>query len=123
MIKVKNVRPGILIIADAGLKLAPGETVELEKLTKQAEKAVDNGLLARIDSAPDVRPEAKPKAKAPAKAAEVKSDSKKPAVPQKQEEQSQASDDDSNGQPGETGQALRQSSGQGQLVEAADGSK
>lgn len=113
--KVKNVRPGILIIADAGLKLAPGETVELEKLTKQAEKAVANGLLARLDSAPDTRPEAKPKAKTPVKAAEDKADSKKSTVPHEQEKRSPASDGDSNGQSGETGQ--------GKLIEATDGSK
>ncbi len=33
--KVKNVRAGIVIIADAGLKLAPGETVSVDKLTAQ----------------------------------------------------------------------------------------
>lgn len=110
MIKIKNVRPGILIVADAGLKLAPGETVELEKLTKQAEKAVDSGLLARIDVAPDT----KSKAKTAAKPAEDKADSKKSAAPQKREEQPPASDDDSNGQSVETGQ--------GQLIGTGNGS-
>jgi len=59
MIKVKNVRAGIVIIADAGLKLAPGETVSVEKLTPQMQSAVDAGLLARIDGDGDGR--SKPK--------------------------------------------------------------
>jgi hypothetical protein len=47
--KVKNVRAGIVIIADAGLKLAPGETVSVDKLTAQMNSALDAGLLARVD--------------------------------------------------------------------------
>jgi hypothetical protein len=47
--KVKNVRAGIVIIADAGLKLAPGETVSVDRLTAQMDSAIDAGLLARID--------------------------------------------------------------------------
>ena len=49
MTKVKNVRAGIVIIADAGLKLAPGETVSVDKLTAQMNSALDAGLLARVD--------------------------------------------------------------------------
>lgn len=49
MTKVKNVRAGIVIIADAGLKLAPGETVSIDKLTAQMNSALDSGLLARVD--------------------------------------------------------------------------
>lgn len=49
MTKVKNVRAGIVIIADAGLKLAPGETVSVDRLTAQMDSAIDAGLLARID--------------------------------------------------------------------------
>ena len=59
MTKLKNVRAGIVIIADAGLKLAPGETVSVEKLTPQMQSAVDAGLLARIDGDGDGR--SKPK--------------------------------------------------------------
>ncbi len=50
MTKVKNVRAGIVIIADAGLKLAPGESVSVERLTAQIQSAIEAGLLARIDS-------------------------------------------------------------------------
>jgi hypothetical protein len=48
--KVKNVRAGIVIIADAGLKLAPGESVSVDRLTAQMQSAIEAGLLARIDS-------------------------------------------------------------------------
>jgi len=48
--KVKNVRPGILIIADAGLKLAPGESRNIEEPTLQTKQALDNGLLVQLDS-------------------------------------------------------------------------
>ena len=48
MFKVKNICAGILIIADAGLKLQPGESTTLEKATAQTNKALANGLLAEI---------------------------------------------------------------------------
>ena len=59
MIKLKNVRAGIVIIADAGLKLAPGETVSVDKLTAQMNSALDAGLLARVDGDGDSK--SKPK--------------------------------------------------------------
>jgi hypothetical protein len=61
--KVKNVRAGIVIIADAGLKLAPGETVSVDRLTEQMNSAVDAGILARIDSDSETksRPKSAPK--------------------------------------------------------------
>lgn len=59
MTKVKNVRAGIVIIADAGLKLAPGETVSVDKLTAQMNSALDSGLLARVDG--DGESRSKPK--------------------------------------------------------------
>jgi len=61
--KVKNVRPGILIIADAGLKLGPGEVVDISPLTAQAEKAIENGLLARVDAEPESKPRVRTAAK------------------------------------------------------------
>ena len=36
MTKVKNVRPGILIIADARMRLEPREVLEVEKLTSHS---------------------------------------------------------------------------------------
>ncbi len=62
MVKVKNVRPGILIIADAGLKLAPGEAVSLEKTTPQTDAAIEAGLLARVES--DTESKSRPKSTA-----------------------------------------------------------
>ncbi len=59
MTKVKNVRAGIVIIADAGLKLAPGEIVSVDKLTAQMNSALDAGLLARVDGDGDSK--SKPK--------------------------------------------------------------
>ncbi len=52
MEKLKNVRRGMLVIADAGLKLTPGQTVEVGTLTKQMEALVASGHLARIDKKP-----------------------------------------------------------------------
>jgi len=51
MIKLKNVRPGVLIVADAGLRLAPGQVVEVESLTTQMERGIAEGRLARVDKA------------------------------------------------------------------------
>lgn len=122
MIEVKNVRPGILLIADAGLKLAPGGTASVEKLTVQMERCLDNGLLARIDSEPEAKPEAKgnakpenkPKGKATGDSADSKEIVRKGKAQPADEEQAQAPEDNSNAdagdakpeeQPKETGQA------------------
>lgn len=59
MIKVKNVRPGILIIPDSKLKLSPGETVELSDISAQVQKAMDDGLLAKVDREQDAKPRPK----------------------------------------------------------------
>ena len=48
MMKVKNVRPGILLISDAGIRLEPGEIVEVETPSKQMEQAFAAGLLAQV---------------------------------------------------------------------------
>lgn len=85
MVKVKNVRPGILIIADAGLKLAPGESRDIEQLTPQAKDAIAGGLLAQMDKAQDPKPagkavdkaqEAKPQAKTGSRRTEEKGSEK-----------------------------------------------
>ena len=49
MLTIKNIRPGILVIPDAGLKLKPGQTVDIEKGTRQIELALKKGYLAAID--------------------------------------------------------------------------
>ena len=50
MLTIKNIRPGILFIPDAGLKLNPGQTVEIEKGTGQIESALKRGYLAAIEN-------------------------------------------------------------------------
>jgi hypothetical protein len=49
MLTIKNIRPGILVIPDAGLKLKPGQVVYLEKGTRQIESALKKGYLATVD--------------------------------------------------------------------------
>jgi hypothetical protein len=83
VVKVKNVRSGIVIIADAGLKLGPGEVAEMARLTAQAEKAIEGGLLARVEA----EPEPKQKTKGAAKADEQTGDSGKQPEAQSPAEQ------------------------------------
>ncbi len=61
MIKVKNVRPGLLLIADAGLKLTPGGTASVETLTPQMNRCIEDGLLTRIEPLTGPEPESEPK--------------------------------------------------------------
>ncbi len=49
MEKLKNVRPGMLVIADASLKLTPGQVVKVETPTKQMEHLLASGHLAKAD--------------------------------------------------------------------------
>ena len=51
MIELKNVRPGVLMIADGQVRLEPGQIVAVNSLTAQMEKALALGMLARIESA------------------------------------------------------------------------
>ena len=88
--KIKNVRAGIVIIADAGIKLAPGETMEVENPTRQTLTAVAGGLLAHVDA----EPEAKSKTKTAGRAAESKAESKKTTAPVATEKQPVASEAD-----------------------------
>lgn len=124
--KVKNVRPGILMIADAGLKLAPGESVELETLTPQARKAVDDGLLACTDKTPESKPESKPagaeskpKGKTTDAGAENKEGSKKGKGQPAEEEQSAASEENPEQKP----EDRPKESGQPQLLGTDDAPK
>lgn len=52
MITIKNIRPGILVIPDAGLKLRPGQVVEVAVLSKQGEQLMACGHLVRLGNAP-----------------------------------------------------------------------
>ena len=51
MITIKNIRPGILVIPDAGLRLTPGQKVEVNEPTKQIEGLIASGHLARVGDA------------------------------------------------------------------------
>ena len=120
MTKVKNVRAGIVIIADAKIKLAPGESVEIEKPSPQTEQAIADGLLARMDDAPpakpDTKPEGKPKSKTAASGTESKETAKKGKGQPAKEEQPQTTEENSEQKP-------EDQSGQGQLIEAGDALK
>jgi len=48
MERIQNVRPGILIVPDAGLKLQPGEGAEVNTLSKQTERLLASGYLVRV---------------------------------------------------------------------------
>jgi hypothetical protein len=48
--KVKNVRPGILVVPDAGLRLAPGAVVEVKALTPQLDTALKKGWLVNTEA-------------------------------------------------------------------------
>jgi hypothetical protein len=58
MVKVKNVRAGILLVSDAGLQLAPGAVAEVTALTPQIERAVTTGhlVLVREEAMPAPQP-------------------------------------------------------------------
>ena len=65
MMKIRNTRSGILVIPDAGLKLAPDEVVEIDKPTKQIEAALKSGSLVEAE-----KDDGKPKPE-PAKSTQV----------------------------------------------------
>ena len=49
MIKIKNVRPGTLIIPDADLTLKPGQEIECSKISPQMNAVLTSGHIVRID--------------------------------------------------------------------------
>lgn len=110
MIKVKNVRAGIVIIADAGLKLAPGETVSAEKPTTQMQSAVRAGILAQVNSDGD----GKSKSKNTPKPAEAKSETADGGHSASDDSSTQSTDDAGANEPGK---------GDGATVEATPGVK
>lgn len=116
MTKIKNVRPGILIIADAGLKLAPGESRDLDELTPQAKQALADGLLAQMDK----EPESKSKTKAASRSADNKEPDKTEAAGAEAEQTSASDGDpDKTGEQSEPGK--RRDTKQKQVVEAESG--
>jgi hypothetical protein len=61
-VKLKNVRPGVLVIADAKLRLAPGREFETETPTPHMERALSSGKLVRVErnEVPLPEPESSP---------------------------------------------------------------
>jgi hypothetical protein len=51
MSTIKNIRPGILVIPDAKLRLRPGQTVEVGQPTNQIERLIASGHLVRVGGA------------------------------------------------------------------------
>ena len=60
-IQVKHVRPGILVVADAGLRFGPGQVLEIETLTPQLERAISAGVLVRSQGKQQTRTGSQPK--------------------------------------------------------------
>lgn len=127
MVKIKNVRPGILIIADAGLKLAPGESRDVEQLTPQAKDALASGLLAQMDKAQDPKPagkasdkgqEAKPQGKTANRKPEEKGSEKSETAKLESTEPATSEPEDNAGGSGEQKSPAQQS-----LVEVESGDK
>jgi len=64
--KIRSKRPGPLVIADAKLRLRPGEVVEVKALSPQGEGALSRGFIEQVaDEAPVGVPDA-PKGAPPA---------------------------------------------------------
>ncbi len=51
MIAIKNVSPGVLLVADRRLRLEPGQVVEVEEFSPETERALALGLLVRLGQA------------------------------------------------------------------------
>ncbi|MBM4042406.1 MAG: hypothetical protein FJ290_28270 [Planctomycetes bacterium] len=66
--KIRSKRPGPLVIADAKLRLRPGEVVEVKALSPQGEGALDRGFIEQVGEETPVGPPEAPKAASPAPA-------------------------------------------------------
>lgn len=60
MITIKNIRPGILMIPDAGLRLTPGQKAEVREPTNQIEGLIASGYLARVGEPSESKQEKSP---------------------------------------------------------------
>jgi len=61
-LKFRNKRPGPVVIADARLALAPGEVVEVTRVTPQTRAALERGLAEEV---PDQTPVGAPEPRRP----------------------------------------------------------
>jgi len=60
MIRIKNVRPNMLLITDAGLVLGPGGVASVETATTEIERAIKTGHLVRLGVPPAGAPAPEP---------------------------------------------------------------
>ena len=73
-IQVKHVRPGILVVADAGLRFGPGQVLEVKTLTPQLERAISAGLLVRGKGKQQTRTGSQPEGSQPESASTAEVD-------------------------------------------------
>jgi len=66
--KIRSKRPGPLVIADAKLRLRPGEVVEVKVLSPQGEEALSRGFIEQVGEETPVGPPEAPKPASPAPA-------------------------------------------------------
>ncbi|MHB9131145.1 MAG: hypothetical protein ACYDBB_08655 [Armatimonadota bacterium] len=49
MITVKNVRPSLVLVSDARLRLGPGQVLPVDEITPHLQALLDTGALVRLD--------------------------------------------------------------------------
>lgn len=77
MSRLKNITRSLVIVPDAKLRLAPGESAEVAELTPQCLSALRNGCIAKLDPPGD--PEDERESQSPAPNVEVPTASGGPA--------------------------------------------
>ncbi len=65
MLRIKNLRPGRLVITDAKLKLLPGQVVEVQSLSRQTEALIARGYVAQVSEGQKDKPQSKAEALPP----------------------------------------------------------
>ena len=73
-IQVKHVRPGILVVADAGLRFGPGQVLEVKTLTPQLERAISAGVLVQSKGKQRTRTGSQPEGSQPESASTAEVD-------------------------------------------------
>jgi len=49
MVRIKNIRPGIVLVSGLGIRLAPGGVASVERATAEIERGIAAGILVRLD--------------------------------------------------------------------------
>ncbi len=65
MFRIKNLRPGRLVITDAKLKLLPGQVVEVQSLSRQTEALIARGYVAQVSEGQKEKSQSKAEALPP----------------------------------------------------------